>query len=501
MSAAKARLAVAVALVAALGACDAAVVAPPEGGPVPIRPHSALVAGDAVAFEAPGAFAWVVPEGVTLIEAEVVGAAGGKSENGGHGGRGGLARARLVVQAGEVLSVVVGGRGGGQANSGGGATAGKGGWKIGDRSGGGRGGGASWIHDSDGTMLLVGGGGGGAGGGVATTWGRAGSGGYPAGSEDPGLGGAGGTQTAGGAGGIRTTSPGLAGHPGTFLRGGDGGSGDYGGGGGGGGYYGGGGGGGGLKGSDANAGGGGGGSSYAHAAASHVVFLNGSREWDGYVRITVMDGTPPVTAAAPSPEPNANGWHRTDVTVTLSADDGVGGSGIAGTWYSIDDDACGPADTAACLAYDGAFDVAGDGEHVIRYFSVDGAGNVEEARTLPVSIDATAPSLDVVTDPAFLWPPNGRLREVAATVTVGDGLSGVLDWSLLSVTGGEPGDVDGWEPGSPDTSGLLRATPPRRGIARAYTLTWSATDAAGNVTEASATVVVDGRGGRGGRGR
>ena len=65
-----------------------------------------------------------------------------------------------------------------------------------------------------------------------------------------------------------------------------------------------------------------------------------------------VDTVAPVTSAAPSPLPpaSAGGWNRTDVTVTLAADDGPNGSGVAATYYAVDDQACSPSSLSACTS-------------------------------------------------------------------------------------------------------------------------------------------------------
>ncbi|CAJ36058.1 chitobiase/beta-hexosaminidase C-terminal domain-containing protein [Methanocella arvoryzae] len=99
-----------------------------------------------------------------------------------------------------------------------------------------------------------------------------------------------------------------------------------------------------------------------------------------------------------------DGWFLTDVHVTLSATDGAafqavsgsgllllaagssdeGSSGIAEIWYTLDG--------SAPIAYpDGGFDVTGNGQHVITFWSVDAAGNAEEPNTDNFKIDKDAP--------------------------------------------------------------------------------------------------------------
>ena len=100
----------------------------------------------------------------------------------------------------------------------------------------------------------------------------------------------------------------------------------------------------------------------------------------------------------------------------------------------------------------------------------------------------------------MLWPPNHKLVPVAATVTVDDGGSGAGSFRLLSITSSEPdnglgdgdrvNDIRGWDIGTADTSGELRAERSGSGAGRVYTLTYEASDATGNTATCTATVSV-----------
>jgi hypothetical protein len=74
------------------------------------------------------------------------------------------------------------------------------------------------------------------------------------------------------------------------------------------------------------------------------------------------------------------------VTVTLDATDDV--TGVAATYYEIDG--------GAATEYTGPFQVTGDGEHEVCYWSVDNEDNVEEKKCAPkFKIDATGPSIEI----------------------------------------------------------------------------------------------------------
>jgi hypothetical protein len=98
-----------------------------------------------------------------------------------------------------------------------------------------------------------------------------------------------------------------------------------------------------------------------------------------------LDTKPPVTTVqlSPSTPDGANGWYTKSPTVTLVAVDpnGANGSGVVRTEYSIDG--------GAAVRYTGPF-VVGPGSHEVRYWSTDGAGNVEAAKSLTVAVIGAA---------------------------------------------------------------------------------------------------------------
>ncbi len=257
---------------------------------------------------------FVVPSGVTTIEVDAIGAAGGgirypKYCYGPCFGRGGRIEAEIPVRPGETLYVRVGGKGlrapsGDAGGFNGGGTGGNGGYW-----GGNGGGGASDVREGGDKLkdrILVAGGGGAEGTGhLSFQCCNGGDGGGTVGGDGgfgsmKGGGGSGGSQTEGGGGGkgnvgygSHSGQPGANGVNGTLGSGGPGGAGGQGGsfgaggggGGGGGGYYGGGGGGGGVGsyGFAQSGGGGGGGSSYIEPKATHA------KTWQGW-KPAVHDG-------------------------------------------------------------------------------------------------------------------------------------------------------------------------------------------------------------------
>ncbi|MFI6758646.1 ThuA domain-containing protein [Micromonospora sp. NPDC050417] len=188
-----------------------------------------------------------------------------------------------------------------------------------------------------------------------------------------------------------------------------------------------------------------------------------------YFRVgtTVEDSTAPVTTSAVAGTPTG-GWYNGATTVTLTATDNAGGSGVASTEYQLDAGTTWTAYTEPIL-------VSGDGAHQVRFRSTDEAGNAEEAKSVDVRIDATAP----VTSATFAPPSDsgwhaGTIPVTLAAQDAGAGVSKV-EWSL-----------DGG-PWTPYTTAVSVSGDGQ------HELLYRATDAAGNAeTLKSAVLKIDG---------
>ncbi len=102
------------------------------------------------------------------------------------------------------------------------------------------------------------------------------------------------------------------------------------------------------------------------------------------------DGIPPTTKV--KVQPAGVFWHRKPVTLTFTATDNAGGSGVDFTQYRLDD---GPWTEGTSVEVPTPADHSADGVVVVKYRSVDRAGNVELFKTVKVYIDTTAPEVDV----------------------------------------------------------------------------------------------------------
>lgn len=114
-------------------------------------------------------------------------------------------------------------------------------------------------------------------------------------------------------------------------------------------------------------------------------------EGDGVSSGGEKDEIDPITTVSLSGTQGTSGWHTGDVTVTLSATDNDGGSGIDKTEYSLDNG-------VNWIAYTDPFTISTEGTTTLQYRSIDMAGNQEEAKTETIKIDKTKP---IITGTAF----------------------------------------------------------------------------------------------------
>jgi hypothetical protein len=226
------------------------------------------------------------------ISFDVRGGKGGDLTSCSTGGLGGRVEAIMTFNAGDTLYINVGQAGLNDQADTTGVFGGSGGvfsWGGGGHSG--TGGGASDIRLNDTSLagrIIIAGGGGGGGGNSIGPGSNGGAGGGLIGTDGiaytgwPDAGGKGGTDTAGGTGGIACCSCPTYTTDGSLGIGGKGSGDAAGGGGGGGGYYGGGG---------ACFSGGGGGSSYTDTTATSVVHTQGYQEGDGMIILSYYNNT------------------------------------------------------------------------------------------------------------------------------------------------------------------------------------------------------------------
>ena len=158
-------------------------------------------------------------------------------------------------------------------------------------------------------------------------------------------------------------------------------------------------------------------------------------------------------------------------------------------------------DTTACETY------------TVVYTATDSSGNTSEATRTVTVVDTTPPTINgIVASPNVLWPPNHRMISIDLSVEATDLCDDDVDIVLASVVSSEPPDtgqggdghtaedIQGAELGTEDYAISLRAERQGRGHGRIYTITYTATDDAGNSASGATEVVVPAKQGTG-RGR
>ncbi|MHC6230003.1 beta strand repeat-containing protein [Arthrobacter sp. MMS24-T111] len=195
------------------------------------------------------------------------------------------------------------------------------------------------------------------------------------------------------------------------------------------------------------------------------------------------DSTAPVaTVSGISPMPNAAGWNYTSpVSVTVTADDGPAGSGVASISYALDGGAQQTVSGAVAVV-----PVSGDGTHTLTYFATDKVGNAGSAKSQTVRIDTQAPAAPVFTPtPGSVY--SGNVGAVPLTGTAEAGSKVTLVASDAGSAHSVPATVTA--SGTGTWSASLDLTSLNQG---AVTYSATVTDAAGNTSPAkTATATKD----------
>ena len=98
-----------------------------------------------------------------------------------------------------------------------------------------------------------------------------------------------------------------------------------------------------------------------------------------------IDSVAPTATIACNNTTCATGWYTAAVSVTLSATDPAGGSGVAAIYYTTN----GTTPTTSSTRYTGAFSLTQTA--AVKYFAVDVAGNASAIKTQNLQIDVAAP--------------------------------------------------------------------------------------------------------------
>jgi len=113
-----------------------------------------------------------------------------------------------------------------------------------------------------------------------------------------------------------------------------------------------------------------------HYVAYFTQDVAGNFSGESYDYIYIDEVAPVTTATLSGTKEGSNTNYDTDVKVTLSATDNY--SGVLSTSYSVDG--------GATTTYSAPFTISGRGNHTVKYFSVDRAGNTEATKSVSFSI-------------------------------------------------------------------------------------------------------------------
>lgn len=120
---------------------------------------------------------------------------------------------------------------------------------------------------------------------------------------------------------------------------------------------------------------------------------------------------------------------------------------------------------------------------------------LETDDTVVENVDTTPPTLSISLTPDTIWPPNHKMVLINANISVTDNSDLTPEVKLVTITCNEPidanSDISGVDFGTNDRSFYIRSD--RKGKqkqGRVYTVTYSATDASGNVGTNSATITI-----------
>jgi hypothetical protein len=172
-----------------------------------------------------------------------------------------------------------------------------------------------------------------------------------------------------------------------------------------------------------------------------------------------IDGTAPTTGS------DASDSYSGDAVITLLPSDGAGGSGIAATYFHVDD---GPVQSGVVVTVPAP--ASGSAYHTVYFWSVDVAGNTELQKSVDVIMwpDATPPVTTCDAVSTYTQP------SVITLTATDEGGSGVAHTYYILTAGGVAG---------PQTAGTMLGT----GGTGSYTLEYWSVDGRGNI-EAHHTV-------------
>jgi peptidoglycan/xylan/chitin deacetylase (PgdA/CDA1 family) len=134
-----------------------------------------------------------------------------------------------------------------------------------------------------------------------------------------------------------------------------------------------------------------------------------------------IDSVAPTATIACNGTTCGTGWYTAPVSVTLSATDNAGGSGVAAIYYTTD----GSTPTTSSTRYTGFFSLSK--KTSVKYFAVDVAGKASAVKTQSVQVDVAAPATAITCNGATCstgwYNASVTVRLNAADPTGGSGVA------------------------------------------------------------------------------
>jgi hypothetical protein len=162
---------------------------------------------------------------------------------------------------------------------------------------------------------------------------------------------------------------------------------------------------------------------------------------------TIGDTTAPTVSAIVAPPPRPDGWSTDIVSISLSASDEAGGSGVASITYSASG-----AQNIAPVTVPGSSApvvISSEGITTVSYFATDNEGNSGTPQTLQVKLDLNAPTTSASLSPS---PQNGWYASPTLTLSASDGAGSGVAQTQYAVDGGPfqaySGPVSGFSTGN-----------------------------------------------------
>jgi hypothetical protein len=210
--------------------------------------------------------------------------------------------------------------------------------------------------------------------------------------------------------------------------------------------------------------------------------------------VTIRANKPPVAIAGPDQTIECD--RRGVVTLDGSASYDPDGDSITYEWKQVS----GAPVTLTVMGAKAQFVAAPPGIYKFQLIVTDVYGASSTDDVVITIKDTKPPVVTLGLNPNVLWPPNHKMVDISATITIVDACDPNPTVKLVSIVSNEPAngkgdgntspDIAGASYGTDDRSFQLRAERSGPGSGRVYTVTYEGDDASGNSSQQGAAVVV-----------